>query len=286
MSWPLAIICVPTRRLISPECRRLQQALHVAAGADGVAVHAADARIGKELLQPLFALLRARAEVVQVLGLALGAGCGHGAPIAAVVALQPLAGVGDLGVVGRLVIRQRDRAVLALELFAAAAAHHDEAVAAAVEQDDDLLAAIERGLRLFEQAAGEELFLAGDAELLAHVDHLDLRQRPLLHALEHLHQRVAAALGIVPALERGRRGAEDDCTAEEFRAHHGDVATVVARCLLLLIAAVVLLVDENQAEVGHGCEDGRARADNDARLTATDAVPLLGAFVGRELRVQ
>jgi hypothetical protein len=35
----------------------LEEALHVAAGADGVAVHAADARVGEELLQALFALL-------------------------------------------------------------------------------------------------------------------------------------------------------------------------------------------------------------------------------------
>ena len=40
-------------------------------------------------------LLRARAEIVQMLAVAFGAALGHGAAIAAVVALQPLPGAGD-----------------------------------------------------------------------------------------------------------------------------------------------------------------------------------------------
>ncbi len=50
---------------------------------------------GEELLQAFFALLRAGAEVVEVLALALGAGFGDAAAEAAVVALEALAGLGD-----------------------------------------------------------------------------------------------------------------------------------------------------------------------------------------------
>ena len=74
-----------------------EQALHVVTAADGVAVHAADAGVGEDLLQAFLALLGACAEVVEVFGIALGAAGGYGAPVAAVVALQALAAVGDAG---------------------------------------------------------------------------------------------------------------------------------------------------------------------------------------------
>ena len=50
-----------------------EQALHLVAPAHGVAVHASDARVGEEFLQPLLALLRARAEIIEVLTPALWA---------------------------------------------------------------------------------------------------------------------------------------------------------------------------------------------------------------------
>ncbi len=74
--------------------------------------------------------------------------------------------------------------------------------------------------------------------------------------------------------------------AGQLGAHHGDVARVVARRFFLLVALVVLLVDENQAQVGRGSKDGRARADDDGRIAAADAPPLLAALLGRERGVQ
>src|ERR1700733_11282022 len=87
---------------------------------------------------------------------------------------------------------------------------------------------------------------AARAELGAHVDHFDDGERARLHALEHFDARVAAALGVVPGFERGCCTAEDDGDAEKFCAHDSDVAGVVARCFFLLVAAVVLFVDENR----------------------------------------
>ena len=68
-----------------------QQPLQVVPPAHRVAIHAADARARKNLRQPLLALLRPRAEIVKVFAVALRAARRHGAPEAAVVALQPLA---------------------------------------------------------------------------------------------------------------------------------------------------------------------------------------------------
>ena len=69
-----------------------------------------------------------------------------------------------------------------------------------------------------------------------------------------------------PALHPRGRAPVDGDGAFERGALRGHRARVVARVRLLLEGAVVLLVDDDQAERGHGREDGRARADDDARL--------------------
>ena len=70
------------------------------------------------------------------------------------------------------------------------------------------------------------------------------------------------------------------------RAPAGDGAGVVAGVALLLVGGVVLLVDHDQAEVADRGEDGRARADADARLAAAQAPPLVVALAGGEGRVE
>src|ERR1700724_530680 len=96
---------------------------------------------------------------------------------------------------------ESDGAVLAFQPHSAGTAHHDERVPAPVEQDDGLLAAIERGLRLLDQPAREELLLTGRLKLLPHVQQLDFRKWALVHALGHLDQAIPAALRILPTLE-------------------------------------------------------------------------------------
>jgi hypothetical protein len=61
---------------------------------------------------------------------------------------------------------------------------------------------------------------------------------------------------------------------------------VVARRFFLLVGRVVLLVDDNECEIGDGSEDRRARAYDHARLSTLDAVPLLGAFAVGERGVE
>ena len=142
-----------------------QQPFQIVAAAHRVAIHAPDARAGKNLRQPLLALLRARAEVVQMLAVALGAARRNRAPVAAVVALQPLALARYASIfAGRLVVGERDGAVLALQLFAAGAADHGKRIAAPVEQNQRLLAALERRLGLLDQRARKELVLARSPE--------------------------------------------------------------------------------------------------------------------------
>ena len=53
------------------------------------------------------------------------------------------------------------------------------------------------------------------------------------------------------------------------------VARVVARCALGFVGILLLLVDDEQAEVLHGRKDGAACADDDARKTGANALPLI-----------
>ncbi len=48
----------------------------------------------------------------------------------------------------------------------------------------------------------------------------------------------------------------------------------------------MLFIDDDEAQIFDRREDGRAGADDDARFAAADAIPLLGALVGRERGVQ
>src|ERR1700739_680062 len=75
-----------------PAVQPSKQVLHVEPVTDGIAVHAADASMRKELLQTLFALLGTSAEVKQVLALTFGTSFGYGFNVSAIVALEPLTG--------------------------------------------------------------------------------------------------------------------------------------------------------------------------------------------------
>ena len=121
-----------------------------------------------------------------MLAVALGAARRYRALVAAVVALEPLACVRNAGLIQRwLMVRERDRAVLALELFSAGAADHGKRIASPVEQDQRLFAAIQGRACLLHKGAGKELLLPGLLKLTSHVDEFYLGKRsvhdPILH---------------------------------------------------------------------------------------------------------
>ena len=73
-----------------PAVQPIEKVLHVEPVADGIAIHAANAGLGKQFLQTLFALLRTGSQVKQMLALALGASFGHGLNVSAIVTFEPL----------------------------------------------------------------------------------------------------------------------------------------------------------------------------------------------------
>src|SRR6266702_2483700 len=126
-----------------------QKPLEVIAAAYGVAIHTADARRGKYLRKPLLALLRAGAKIIHVFAIALRTARRNRSPKPAVVAFKPLTFARDVGLLRwRLVVGERNGAVLTLQLGSAGAAQYSEGVATPIEQYQRLLSAIERRLRL------------------------------------------------------------------------------------------------------------------------------------------
>ena len=81
---------------------------------------------------------------------------------------------------------------------------------------------------------------------------------------------VAAALGIDAGLQRGRRRGQDDRRVLDAPAHHRHVAGVIGDAVLLLVGGLVLLIDDDQAEIAIGQEQRRARAGHHRRLACGD----------------
>src|SRR6185437_16828836 len=92
--------------------------------------------------------------------------------------------------------------------------------------------------------------------------------------------------GIDPALEAGRRAAEDDDWALRARAHDRHFARVVARRFSLLVAGLVLLVDDDRAEIPQRREDRRTRADGDLLPSVAQRQPFVIPLAVAQCTVQ
>ena len=183
-------------------------------------------------------------------------------------------------------VGEGDAAVRTLGHEAALRALERAGVTAPVQEEHRLLAAFEAlgdGLLEFLREDGRALFLPRG---LPHVHDADDGHLLVVGAELEFEQRVFAALDVVEALHRRRRGAEHDHGVVHLPAHDGDIARVVARGFLLFVGMLVLFIHDDEAERLDGREDGRARADDDARAALPNLVPLVVALAGAEVRVQ
>ena len=181
------------------------------------------------------------------------------------------------------VIDQPGVAVRTGKAKAAGAAQGQRRVAAAVQEQQRLLAAPDRGLHRAGERRRDEA--AGRRPLVAQIDRLD-RRHPL--AAEPLRQReppVAAAPRIDFGFERRRRRRQHHRDAGDVAAHHRHVAGVVAHAVFLLVGLVVLLIDDNQPEIGVGQKQRRARADHDRDFAVGDRLPGARALARRNFRM-
>ena len=233
-----------------------------------VAVQAIDAqaRVGR----PDLALdaLRAATQVADARRGAARAARGQRRRPTAVVAAQGRAG---------LVVDERSLAVGAGLDVAAIPAQHDRRGAAPVEDEDGLLAGghVERGERRIERSRDRAAMAVG--ELGAQVDDLDERRladRPRGQD----DPRVRPVERPAVALDRRRRRPEDDRRTGQPPELEGRVPSLESRRPVALVRGVVLLVDDDDPEVGERRPDGQPRPDDDVDVAGPDAPPLVGAL--------
>jgi hypothetical protein len=185
-----------------------------------------------------------------------------------------------------LVKGQGHRAVHALDALAARAARHKTRKAAPVQQHDGLLAVFQAQSDGLLELPRKGRLLARFQEFLPHVDQFDHGHRPVLDAARQFEQRVLAALDVVAAFEARGGRTEHHARAGLLRPHHGHIAPVVARRLFLLVAAVVLFVDHDQAQVAHRRKNARPCPHHYRGFAGADTPPLLGALDIGERAVQ
>jgi hypothetical protein len=243
-----------------PEFRRERARL-----LDGVRVQANTRQLRQLRSQLALEPLRAGADPRQLGRCAGGARGRLGLGVGAVVAAQRPVAMQD----------ERHVAVRATERDPARTAVQRRRDTAAVEEQDRLAAVLGDRAELREEGRRERI-----PGLAAQVDDAYRRQRGGQAPTE------LESLQGAPALGPRRRASEDGDRVFQRRTLRGDGARVVARVRFLLVRRVVLLVDADHAQTSHGREDGRTRADDDARLAAGDALPLISSLGLRQRRVE
>ena len=84
---------------------------------------------------------------------------------------------------------------------------------------------------------------------------------------------IAAQLHLMPGLDRGRGGGEDDREFLDEAAHHRHVAGVIMNPILLLEARLMRFIDDDEAQIGIGQEQRRSRPNNHRRLSGQSKPP-------------
>ena len=105
------------------------------------------------------------------------------------------------------------------------------------------------------------------------IDQLRLGQPLGGDALGQGHAAVATRLDVGEAFQRGGGAAEHHRSVGGTGANQRQIARVIAKALLLLVAGVMLFIDDHQPQRAEGGEDRRAGADQDARLPFADGEP-------------
>ncbi len=168
--------------------------------------------------------------------------------------------------------------------MAAVAAQDDRRGPAPVEDEDRLLAGVrvERPERARERARQQAALPR--RELRAQVDDLDLGRRP--DRARGQDDAVVGAVARPPdALDRGRGRAEDERRTGQLRQPDRRIAGLEPGRPVALVGRVVLLVDDDQPDVGERRHDRQPRPDDDVDVARPDPPPLVGPLPFPEPRV-
>ncbi len=253
-------------RLAVPEA--LQHRLNMAFLLGGIGIQPLETGEGEEALHLLLHHLGSIPAVAHIEGMAGRTACDRVPGIAAVVADKPSF---------VLMVRQGDIAVGAAQLEPAAPAVEEVGEPPAVEKQDHLLLRCQG----FLHQPGE---MSTDRPLLPEkIHHLDLRHRPAGDPLRQKERSYRTGLvHQMVRLQRGGGAAHDQAGPLLPDPVLGDLAGVVAGGAPAFVAVLVLLVDDDEAEVFNRSEDRAPGPDHEVHFTVEDSSPLLQPLAGGE----
>ena len=155
-------------------------------------------------------------------------------------------------------------AIGALETVAACSAQRQGRIAAAVEIEQNLLAALNRFRDVAHQTRRQE-FAAGWC-IRFQINGADFRHWSPAMALGQAEMGVTALRRIDAAFDGRGGGRQDNGQIFNAAAHHRHIAGVVMDTIFLLIGCFMLLIDDDQAQIGVREKQRRARTGNDFGL--------------------
>ena len=144
--------------------------------------------------------------------------------------------------------------------MAARPAQRQRRIAAAIEEEQRLLAGRETSRQARHGGRGNESALR--RRVASQIDRVDHGREPAAGTVGQRQRRVAAAVGIGHRLQRRRRRDENCWNVAQPRAHHRHVARVIGDAVLLLEGRIVLLVDDDEAELAKGQEQSGTGTDH------------------------
>ena len=121
-------------------------------------------------------------------------------------------------------------------------------------------------------------------QLGTEVDDLDRRRGPDRANRQH-DPVVDAGPRPADAVDGGRGRPEHDRRARQLAQPDGHVTRLEPRRPVALVGGIVLLVDDDEPDVGQRSDDGQPRPDDDVHLARPDAPPLVGALAVAKARV-
>ena len=245
-----------------PGGKALQQAAVAIATAGGVPVKAQQAQAFELLFELLHHPLGASPEGLEGGRAAMGAALANLGAVVTPVAAQPL------GPIAAAVDRERHIAIRTKHHLAAAAATEKTAVAAAGHQQHGLLAPLGQAAEALHQGPADQAAVAV-LQLQSHVHQAHRWQGAAADALGQAQQLRGGCrpLAGLPGLQRWGGAAEHQAGTAAAGPVPGDVPGVIAgHGAVLLVGAVVLLIEHDQAQVGDRQKHRRAGAHHQQGL--------------------
>ncbi len=272
---PLGDEAGPDEHVRPPGGERVEHPLRRALALGDVAVQPGHAQVGEAVAHLALDALRPAAEVPDPRRRARRAARRDRPGAPAVVAAERRPG---------LVVDERPFAVRAGLDGPAVAAQHDRRRPAPVHDEDRPLAGgrVQGPQRVDEHPGQQPAIARGQLRAEVDGDHDGLRAA---RARREDRAPVPAGSGVAHRLHRRRRGSEDDRRAGQPPQLERGVARLEARRAVALVGRVVLLVHDDQADVGERREQRRPGAHHEVDVARPDPAPLVGALALAEARV-